>query len=86
MAALKWLGVATGIAGATIIALNLPIGKQWLAEQPRPLALKGDLPQLRIDFLDPCNMGLGPSSVLRVRRYGPCLTFGCPWSGAQAAV
>ena len=25
MAALKWLGTATGIAGATIIALNLPL-------------------------------------------------------------
>ena len=25
MAALKWLGAAAGIAGATIIALNLPI-------------------------------------------------------------
>jgi hypothetical protein len=31
-------------------------------------------------------MALGPSSVLRVRRYGPRLAFGCPWSGAQAAM
>ena len=62
------------------------VGKQWLAEQPRPLAFKGDLPQLRIDLSDPCNVSLGPSSVLRVRGSGPCLALRCPRSGRPATM
>ena len=62
------------------------VGKQWLAEQPRPLAFKGDLPQLRIDLSDPCNVSLGPSSVLRMRGSGPCLALRRPWSGRPAAM
>ena len=62
------------------------VGKQWLAEQPRPLALKGDPPQLRIDLSDPCNVSLGPSPVLRVRCYGPGSAFLGSWSSAQASV
>ena len=62
------------------------VGKQWLAEQPRPLALKGDLPQLRIDLSNPCNVSLGPSSVLRMRRYRPGSAFLGSRSGAPAAM
>jgi len=39
-----------------------------------------------MDRLDPLYMRPGPSAVLRVRCYGPCLTFGRSWSGAPAAV
>ena len=62
------------------------VGKQWLAEQPRPLALKGDPPQLRIDLSDPSNVDAASLSVLRVRCYRPRLTFRCPWSSALASM
>lgn len=39
-----------------------------------------------MDSPDPCNMGLGPSSVLHVPRYGSRLAFGGPWSGALATM
>ena len=42
--------------------------------------------QLGIDSPDPLYMGLGPSSVLRVRRYDPYLALRCPRAGAQAAI
>ena len=43
-------------------------------------------PQFGIDRLDLLHVLPGPPPVLRVRRYGPCLAFRCPRSGALAAV
>jgi hypothetical protein len=43
-------------------------------------------PDLGINVPNLFRVSLGPSSVLRMRRYGPRLALGCPWSGAQAAM
>ena len=68
-----------------IITKNQPAhGQLPSGYQPIPLELIRN--SLDLDSLDPCNLGPGPSSVLRVRRYGACLAFGCPWSGGLAAV
>ena len=61
-------------------------GQPPLGDKPIPLEFVGNPPQLSIDSLYPCNVGLGPSSVLRVRRSDPRLALRCLWSGAQAAM
>ena len=61
-------------------------GQPPLGDKPIPLEFVGNPPQLSIDSLYPCNVGLGSSSVLRVRRSDPCLTLRFPRSGAQAAM
>ena len=53
-----------------------------LWDYPVPSECQRDPPQLSIDLLDLLNMSLGPSSVLRLLRSGPCLAFRRPWSGA----
>ena len=64
--------------------------RQWsmkhLGNKAGQLKLVGKPPQFGIDRLDLLHMSLGPSPVLRVRRYGPCLAFRCPWPGRAASV
>jgi hypothetical protein len=57
-----------------------------LRNQPLPLERQRNLLDLSINCPDVLNVGLGPSSLLCVRRYRARLAFGCPWSGAQAAM
>ena len=52
-----------------------------LGNKPVPLELVGDPPDLGVDGLDPCNVGLGPSSVLPVSVNNPLFTFRGPWAG-----
>jgi hypothetical protein len=54
--------------------------------KPIPLELIRDPPDFGIDSFDVLDMSPGPSSVLRVRRCGPCLALKCLWSGAFAPV
>ena len=61
-------------------------GQPPLGDKPIPLEFVGNPPQLSIDSLYPCNVGLGPSSVLRLRRSGPRLAFRRPWSRRPTAM
>jgi len=64
--------------------------RQWsmkhLGNKAGPLKLVGKPPQFGIDSLDLLHVLPGPSSVLRMRRYGPGLAFRGSWSSAPAAV
>ena len=64
--------------------------RQWsmkhLGNKPVPLKLVSNPPQFGIDRLDLLHMSLGPSPVLRVRRYGPGSAFLGSRSGAPAAM
>jgi hypothetical protein len=57
-----------------------------LGNKPLPPHRVKDPPQSNVDLPDPLDMRPGPSPVLRVRRYGPCLALRGPWSGGPAAV
>ena len=57
-----------------------------LGNKAGQLKLAGKLPQFGIDRLDLLHVLPGPSSVLRMRRYGPGSAFLGSRSGAQAAM
>ena len=57
-----------------------------LGNKAGQLKLAGKPPQFGIDRLDLLHMSPGPSSVLRIRRYGPGSAFLGSRSGAPAAM
>ena len=60
------------------------VGPLPSGNKPVSLELVGDSPDLGINISNLCHVGLGPSPVLRVRRYGPRFTLHGPRPGRLA--